>query len=145
MNDPHMEFLRKMNRQQMRTIWECAKHNELDELTEEEKLYARTMLEHQDEFFNEFEFGDVMDEYEYDPDTEVNPFAHITIHVVVENQLQAKDPIEVLHFYHAMRRKKLSHHDTIHLIGSIMIPFIFYSLKQKREFDTESYKHLLRK
>ncbi len=129
----------------IRTIWECAKCNELDDLTEEEKLYARTMLEHQDEFFNEFEFGDVMDEYEYDPDTEVNPFAHITIHVVVENQLQAKDPIEVLHFYHAMRRKKLSHHDTIHLIGSIMIPFIFYSLKQKREFDTESYKHLLRK
>lgn len=48
----------------IRTIWECAKCNELDDLTEEEKLYARTMLEHQDEFFNEFEFGDVMDEYE---------------------------------------------------------------------------------
>lgn len=129
MNDPSMDFLRKMNRQQMRTIWECAKHNELDELTEEEKLYARMMLEHQDEFFNDFEFADVMDDYEYDPDTEVNPFAHITIHVVIENQLQAKDPIEVIDFYHAMRRKKLSHHNIIHLIGSIMMPFIFYSLK----------------
>lgn len=69
----------------------------------------------------------------------------LTFHVVIENQLQAKDPIEVLHFYHTMRKKKLSHHDTIHLIGSIMVPFIFYSLKQQREFDTESYKHLLRK
>lgn len=68
MNDPSMDFLRKMNRQQMRTIWECAKRNELDELTEEEKLYATTMLEHQDEFFNKFEFADVMDDYEYDPD-----------------------------------------------------------------------------
>ena len=43
MNDPRMDFLRKINRQQMRTIWECAKRNELDELTEEEKLYDRTM------------------------------------------------------------------------------------------------------
>jgi len=43
MNDPRMDFLRKINRQQMRTIWECAKRNELDELTEEEKLHAKTM------------------------------------------------------------------------------------------------------
>ena len=52
---------------------------------------------------------------------DVNPFLHITIHTVIENQLEARDPIEVLQFYNAMRKKKCSHHDTIHLIGAIFI------------------------
>jgi hypothetical protein len=40
------------------------------------------------------------------PETEENPFLHITFHVVVENQLSAKDPIEVHQFYNSMRKKK---------------------------------------
>ena len=51
------------------------------------------MLMHEDEFFNEFEFADVLHDREFDPDTDVNPFLHITIHNAVENQLAAKDPL----------------------------------------------------
>jgi hypothetical protein len=128
----------------MHAIWEHAKKNDLDNLSDEERQLAEIMLQHEDEFFNQFEFADVLDDYEYDPESEVNPFLHIIIHAVVENQLRAKDPIEAYQFYNAMRKKKATRHDTIHLIGNILVPLIFQTLKQKTPFDVDLYKRLLK-
>ncbi len=50
---------------------------------------------------------------------------NIKFHMVVENQLEVKDPIEVYQFDKAIRRQKYPHHDKIHLIGAILVPFIF--------------------
>ena len=99
----------------------------------------------EDEFFNAFEFADVLHDREFDPDTDVNPFLHITIHTAVENQLAAKDPIEVLQFYNAMRKKKCSHHDTIHLIGAILVPLMFDTMKHQKPFDNDRYVSMLKK
>ena len=103
------------------------------------------MLEHKDEYFNEFEMADITYDYQYDPDTEENPFLHITFHVVVENQLADKDPIEVLQFYNSMRKKKYPRHDTIHLIAAILAPLIFQVMRERREFDLDNYRALLKK
>ena len=64
---------------------------------------------------------------------------------MIENQLESKDPIEALQFYNAMRQKKCSHHDTLHLIGLILAPFMFHTLQANRPFDLDSYKKLLKK
>lgn len=144
MNTDMSNMLRKASRHHMHTIWEHAKENDLDNLDEEERQLARIMLEHEDEFFNQFEFSDVLDDYSYDPETEVNPFLHIIVHSAIENQLRAKDPIEANQFYNSMRKKKVTHHDTIHIIGSIFLPLLFHTLKQKTEFDVALYQHLLK-
>ena len=102
------------------------------------------MLDHEDEFFNQFEFADVIYDYGFEAGTGVNPFLHIVIHSIVENQLYMKDPIEAYQFYNAMLNKKVTRHDTIHLIGSILAPLIFYSIKQRTMFDTDLYRRLLR-
>ena len=103
------------------------------------------MLLHKDEFFNVFEFADVVSEREFDPDTDVNPFLHITIHTVIEKQLAVRDPIEAFQFYNAMRNKKCSHHDTIHLIGAILVPLMFDTMKNKAPFDNDRYVSMLKK
>ncbi len=138
------DIFRSLNRRYMHRIWEYAKNNKLDELSEEEQAIGKLMLEHE-EYHNQFEFTDVMEDYPFYPGKEVNPFFHITIHVIVENQLKAKDPIEAYQFYNAMRRKKISHHETIHLIGSILVPLLFQLLKRQEPFDNELYKRLLKK
>lgn len=76
---------------------------------------------------------------------EFNPFLHIAIHSVVENQLAERDPIEVFQFYNAMRKKKCPHHDTIHLIGMILTPLMFGVLQGEETFDPDIYKALLKK
>jgi hypothetical protein len=114
-------------------------------LSFEEKCLGEIMLDHEDEFYNEFEFADVTHDRGYDPDTEVNPFLHIFIHSIVENQLAEKDPIEVFQFYNGMRKKRCSHHETIHMIGAILAPLLFSVLKYQETFDLTTYRELLKK
>jgi len=137
--------LRGLNREHMHMIWEVAKSGDLDVLEAEERQIAEVMLEHQDEYFNQFEMADVLADHEFDPESETNPFLHVTFHTIVENQLEARDPIEVYQFYNSMRKKKVSRHDTIHLIGAILAPLVVSTLQQRRAFDLEKYKSLLKK
>ncbi len=145
MKDEALKLFRSANREHLHSLWEKAKNNELDGLDNEDRRLAEAMLMHEDEFFNAFEFADVLHDREFDPDTDVNPFLHITIHTAVENQLKAKDPIQVLQFYNAMRKKKCSHHDTIHLIGAILVPLIFDTMKHQKPFDNDRYVSILKK
>lgn len=137
--------LRAYSRKYMHQIWEKAKNNDLGDLGEEEKLYAKIMLEHEDQFFNEFEFADLTRDHEYDPETESDPFLHIFIHSIVETQLEEKLPIEAYQFYNAMQKKGCSSHDAMHLIGAILAPMIFQVVRDQQPFDVDTYVHLLRK
>jgi len=145
MKDQTLKLFRSANRENLHFLWEKAKNNDLDGLDDEERHMAEAMLLHEDEFLNVFEFADVLHEREFYPDTDVNPFLHITIHAVIENQLAAKDPIEVFQFYNSMRNKKCSHHDTIHLIGAILVPLIFDTMKNQAPFDNDRYVSMLKK
>lgn len=135
---------RRMIRQKMHLIWKVAQSGNLDSLNDEEKQIAGIMLEHE-EFNDDFNNTEALVDYEYDPDTEVNPFMHISIHTAVESQLKQEEPLEVCEFYNAMKEKGVSHHEIIHGIGFIFIPLIFDTLKHLKSFDVERYKLLLRK
>ncbi len=145
MTESTLMSLKQFSRIQMRDIWRCSENNDMDGLDDEERQLARIMREHRDEYHNQFEFADVTWEHEFDPDTETNPFMHITFHSIVENQLKDRDPIEVFQFYNAMRKKKTSHHDTIHLIAAIAMEPFFSMMKHQLPFDNESYIRMLKR
>ena len=63
----------------------------------------------------------------------------------MQAQLEQKDPIEVVQFYNAMRKKKYSHHDAIHLVGQILICLIFDVINYQKPFDLDTYWKLLKK
>jgi len=136
--------LKKLTRERTRTVWEIAKTGDLSGLSPEDKKLAEIMLEHE-EFHNQFEIADILGEHEYDPDKEINPFFHVTMHVIAETQLENRDPIEVYQFYNAMRKKKASHHDAVHLIGVVLVPLIFTTLREQKAFDLEEYQSRLKK
>ena len=139
-----LEELRKFNREHFHWIWKVAQAGDLEALNEEEKRLGEIMLEHE-EYHNQFEIADHLSDHEFDAETETNPFLHIVFHQIVKNQMEARDPIEVYQFFNAMRKKKISRHDVIHLIGSILSGFILICLKEQKEFDLERYKSLLKK
>ena len=140
-----MRQMRFASRQEMYELWQKAKAKDLDDLDPERLRLAKIMQAHETEFANQFEFADLTYDHEYDPEREVNPFLHIYIHSVVETQLDTADPIEATQFYNAMRRKKCSHHDALHLIGAILAPLLYEVLLSVREFDLETYRALLKK
>ena len=143
--DEEMAQMRAFSRDYLHKIWIKAKSGDMEGLSSEELRLAQIMKDHEDDFFNEFEFSDLTSDHEYDPDTEVNPFLHVYLHSAVENQLAEREPIEVFQFYNAMRKKKCSHHDSIHLIGAILAPLMFSVIEEQRPFDIDTYKHLLKK
>ena len=145
MDEEIRKLLRQVSRTEMHDLWLRAKDGDFEGLTEEEERIARIMLNHQDEFYNQFEFADLTYDHDYDPDTEYNPFLHITIHSVIEAQLEQREPIETLQFYNAVRKKKYSHHDTIHFVGLILSCLIFDVVKRKRPFNLKLYRKLLKK
>ena len=145
MKDEMIGEMRRLNREHIHMIWQVAKSGDLDVLDGEERRIGEVMLEHQDEYFNQFEMADVLGDHEFDPESETDPFLHITFHTIVENQLDAREPVEAYQFYNSMRKKKVSRHDAIHLIGAILAPLILSTMQQKSPFDLENYKALLKK
>ena len=144
MDDSVFGMLRGTNRKHFHDIWEKAQKGELHGLSEEEQRLGKIMLDHSDEYFNQFEFGDALADHEYNPESEVNPFLHVTLHAIVENQIQDRNPIEAFQFYNAMLRKKCSRHEAIHLLNIILVKFIFQILKEKKPFPLESYRKILK-
>ena len=129
MKDEMISDLRRLNREHIHMIWQVAKSGDLDVLDGEERRIGEVMLEHQDEYFNQFEMADVLGDHEFDPESETDPFLHITFHTIVENQLDAREPVEAYQFYNSMRKKKVSRHDAIHLIGAILAPRILSTMQ----------------
>jgi hypothetical protein len=144
MDDSAFGTLRGLNRKHFHEIWKKAQSGELQGLTEEDQRLGKIMLDHSDEYFNQFEFADTLADHEYDPETEVNPFLHVTLHAIGEKQVQDRDPIEAFQFYNAMLRKKCSRHEAIHLLNIILVKFIFQTLKEKTPFPLDSYCRVLR-
>jgi hypothetical protein len=139
------KIMKRSNREHLHQIWEMARNGNLDALDGEEKRLGQVMLEHKDQYHNQFEFADVLGDHEIDPDSEENPFLHVTFHVIVENQLEARYPIEVYQFFNAMRQKKVPRHETIHLIAALLAPLVIGTLKRQEPPKMEEYKALLKR
>jgi hypothetical protein len=141
-----LSLLRLADRQLLHRIWLKAREGNVEALRGEERLLAEVMLDHADEFFNQFEFSDVIGENEFDPQSETDPFKHVALHVVVENQLKSREPVEAIQFYNAMRRRKCSHHDATHLLAAILLHFLVPVLEHKKgRFELNGYRRLLKK
>jgi len=75
----------------------------------------------------------------------VNPFLHIILHQIIENQLKERNPIEVFQFFNAMRQNKVSRHEAIHCIATIFSYLLYGVLKEEHPFDLEKYRSLLKR
>lgn len=139
-----MAAIRALNRERFHEIWKIAKDGRLDSLSGDELGFARIMLEHE-EYHNQFEIADLLGDHEFDPGSEVNPFIHVVFHQIVENQLEAKDPIEALQFYNALRQKKFSRHETIHCITNVLAVYLNHAFRTQAEISNDRYVSLLKK
>jgi len=142
--DSAFEAFRQGNRQHLHNIWRRAQSGHLNGLSEEEGRLAEVMLAHSDEYFNQFEFADVLADRGFNPESEVNPFMHVTLHALLEKQIKDHEPIEALQFYNAMLRNKCTAHEAIHLLMGILLKFLFPILTKQGRFDLDGYRKLLK-
>jgi hypothetical protein len=136
------QFFRTIGRGRLKKIWQNVKAGDVDGLKGEDRRYAAVMADHLDEYFDEFEAADAR---VLDPETETDAYLHVSLHVILEGQLRQKEPVEAVQLYNALKRKKIPHHEAIHVLAAIFVPFLFDVLKTGREFDTGGYRRLLKK
>ena len=145
MDEEIRNALKLASRAQMTEIWLKAKDRDFEGLDDEKLRIAKIMVEHEDDLSKHFEYAHLNYDPDQDPDAEYDPFLHSTIHAIVEGQLELADPIEVVQFFNAMRQKKIHRHDAIHLVGQILIYFIFDMSEYQKPFDLDTYRKLLDK
>jgi hypothetical protein len=129
-----------------RRLWKRAKSEDYRGLGGEQLRIAQALRLHADTF------GSFFDAYEEGAretvdmnGEEVRPEIHISLHAIIEGQLEAEDPAEVRPFFQTMRRKGVPRHDAIHLIGSILMPLVAESLRRMTPFDENRYARMLRR
>ncbi|MHB8908453.1 MAG: DUF1841 family protein [Syntrophales bacterium] len=133
---------RKLFRQTVHRIWKVVKSGRVDELPEKEAGLAAIIGEH-GEYRDHFENTEILDGCEYEAGMTCNPFAHISTHQMVEDQLSANSPIETVLFCEAMEDKGMSRHEAVHFIMRILIRVIAASAANGQPFDAVRYKRLL--
>lgn len=141
MNDEISSVMRTMSHDQLYDLWLRAKEGEA--LESEEATLARAMQEHS-EYEKLWEHLDKVGNGELVVDG-VNPVMHVTMHSVIENQLEQNTPLEVRKALDGLLKRGVSRHEAIHAITYEFNMELFPVLKYARPFNDMEYKRRLEK
>jgi len=141
MNDIYLQAMRISSRSDMHDLWLRAKNGE--PLEGEEAIMARMMQEH-------VEYADMWEQLDELGGDELlvngaNPIMHVSMHSVIENQLEQNVPPEVRKALEALLKRGASHHESIHAIAYEFNMELFPVLKHSRPFNNIAYKRRLEK
>jgi len=112
------------------------------ELSQEEQKLAMIILNHQ-EYKEYFEDEYLLEGSEYAVADGFNPFLHISLHQMAEDQLASETPIEAALLCESIEAMGYSRHEGIHVIIMILIHLVFDAYENNRPFDEKRYKRLL--
>lgn len=127
-------ILKSENRKLYYEIWQKYKANE--ELEGEESTIAGLMALHKD-CYDYWESTDF--DREFDPDTEFDPYLHITFDTIIMNQINAGDPEQARFTYNKLIARGDSHLEVIHKMAYVFVDELFPVIKHKKEFNNKRY------
>lgn len=141
MDDSYLQAMRMMSRGDLHDIWLRAKKGE--PLEGEEAIMARMMQEHA-EYIDTWE---QLDEFGGDEllVNGVNPIMHVSMHSIIENQVEQNTPPEVRKALDGLLKRGVSRHEAIHAIAYEFNMELFPVLKDLRPFNNLAYKRRLEK
>jgi len=134
----------QISREELLKLWGKVKDQNLEGLSEIEIFYAGIIKKHEAMFIKEVDGVESPETHEYQPEQGVNPYLHILLHGLVETQVIRKQPIEVIQFVNAMKKRDLEEHAIQHLLCAIFFPLILEGRSRGGETDMAKYAALLK-
>ena len=122
-------------------LWKLRENR--DTLDKEQLNILNAMEEHKEyhDFFNSANVYEALNQ-KFDH----NPFLHIILHSVLQNQLDSRKPPEVYQAYnHLTIKKKLDPHKAKHSLSVILADELFNTMKHKKPFDEKKYAKRMKK
>jgi len=130
-----------LNRALMADVWRKIDANE--DLSPEEELLAEQLQAHP-EFSYVWE-NDEMLEHAFDPEREENPFLHISLHVMLERQINMAEPPCVRQAVERLEARGEDPHEVRHAILRVFVEELWTLLARKERFDVERYHDRIEK
>ncbi len=131
-----MDTLVLHNRARFVQIWEKAKGN--FPLEGEEAFFAQVMLEHR-EHHPVFDMGEAAFKIDFSARRETNPFLHISLHVMAEQQIASRQPVETEEVFLALKAGGALRHDVIHKIGGALAQVLQDAFLKNKPIDEVDY------
>ncbi|MBN1515374.1 DUF1841 family protein [Candidatus Sumerlaeota bacterium] len=128
---------RQLSRHYIKSVWDIAQRD-IHSLDEEERLLAFIMRDHE-EFREVWENMDQHLEKEFQPGVDVDPFLHVTLHHILENQIRSQDPPEVERVFQALKDKGLERPKALHMMGVVLLEHMLQAMEHDDMFDMQTY------
>jgi len=146
MTDNMAKTFEKMQRQAFRTevgrIWNLIREGKSADLDPKERKLAVIIMDH-GEYGAYFANEELLDGSEFGEGEGLNPFLHISLHEMAEDQLASETPVEAALLCDSLERMGYSRHEGIHALIMIIIHMIFDAYKNGKPFDEKRYRRLL--
>ena len=141
--DKTFEHLRRQDsKMTINKIWNLIKEGSYSELNQDEQKLAMIIMDHQ-EYQEYFENDDLVDGREYKEAEGLDPFLHISLHQMAEDQIVSEKPVEAALLCEYIEAMGYSRHEAIHVITMILIHLIYDTYKNNKTFSEQRYKRLL--
>lgn len=148
MTDHFSDTIENLKRQAYRIkinkIWNRVKEDKFTDLNQKEQELAIIMMNHQ-EYQEYFENEDLLDGSEHKGNEGFNPFLHISLHQMAEDQVASETPVEAALLCEYIERMGYSRHEGLHVIMTILINMIMTNHANNKPFDEQRYRRLLEK
>ncbi|MBW2032805.1 MAG: DUF1841 family protein [Deltaproteobacteria bacterium] len=139
-----VERLTSYDFEYLRKVWSAQKSRNLRRLSNEDDIRLARILAEHPEYYSFFENRDDIDQAKKE-----EVFMHLAHHVVIEAQLEEKNPIEVLQFINhvklSSKYSKGSHHEAVHLASLLFLEQVVKAERSGGDIDLKTYKSNLRK
>jgi hypothetical protein len=133
---------RQSSRMTISRTWKLIKEGNDDNLNREEQKLAMIIMNHQ-EYQEYFEDENLLTGREYKEVEGLNPFLHISLHQMAEDQIASEKPVEAALLCETLEKVGYSRHEGIHMIIMILIHLVFDAYVNNKPFDEKRYKRLL--
>ena len=132
--------MRSLSRSHIADIWRRGQKGET--LAGEDLTYYAAMREHT-------EYHDIWERAAELGDNEINvngtnPFLHISMHSVVENQIASRNPPETDQTVFRLMKAGLDRHESLHRIAGVLTELMWEMMHAGKTFDLATYRRRLR-
>jgi Domain of unknown function (DUF1841) len=133
-----MDALRDQNQERFYEIW--TRLNSGYPLQGDDRVIGELMKAHP-EYYQFWNDPKRYVHHRFDPATDkLDPFLHILMDLTVKRQIMLDDPPETKRTIEALTSKKgLSEMEAIHQVSSIVVEFMYDTLKTRRPFDVHKF------
>jgi len=124
-------------------VWEQVKSGEVDDLDGLDRQLADIILEHKDLYFEGFENPRAESLEECSAENGIDPYMHVIIHTVIEQQLKSGEFSQINQFYESLLQQAVPRDEIMHLIGCFLSDLLYEVIVEDQPFDQQRYETLL--